>query len=91
VATRSVANRSKRSSPVGGGSESLAQEVADLLTLETSELREKWSALCGVDRGNLAVDVILSRTIRLGGASEGLAVARERGMCVSTRRRSGKG
>jgi hypothetical protein len=43
VETRSVANRNKRSSAVGGGSESLEQEVSDLLTLDTSELREKWS------------------------------------------------
>jgi len=63
VATRRVANRNKRSSPVGGGSESLAQEVADLLTLETSELREKWSALCGVDPPDRMGRTLLIRAI----------------------------
>ena len=61
MATRSVANRNKRSSVVGGGSESLEREVSDLFTLDTSELREKWSALCGVDPADR-----LGRTLLIG-------------------------
>ncbi|MEA2649904.1 MAG: hypothetical protein QOG61_2339 [Candidatus Binataceae bacterium] len=60
--TRSVANRNKRSSS-GGGSESLEQEVADLLSLETSELRGKWSALCGVDPPDRLGRTLLIRAI----------------------------
>ena len=63
MATRRVANRNKRSSAVGGGSESLEQEVSDLLSLETSELREKWSALCGVDPPDRLGRTLLIRAI----------------------------
>ena len=63
MATRRVANRNKRSSAVGGGSESLEREVADLLSLETSELREKWSALCGVDPPDRMGRTLLIRAI----------------------------
>jgi hypothetical protein len=58
-----VANRNKRSSAVGGGSESLEREVADLLTLATRELREKWSALCGVDPPDRLGRTLLIRAI----------------------------
>ena len=61
--TRSVANRNKRSFAVGGGSESLEQEVSDLLTLATRELREKWSALCGVDPPDRMGRTLLIRAI----------------------------
>jgi Protein of unknown function (DUF2924)/Resolvase, N terminal domain/Recombinase len=63
VAARIVANRNNRSSAVGGGSESLEQEVSDLLILDTSELREKWSTLCGVDPPDRLGRTLLIRAI----------------------------
>ncbi len=61
--TRSVVNRNKRSFAVGGGSQSLKQEVSDLLILDNGELREKWSALCGVDPPERMGRTLLLRAI----------------------------
>ena len=63
MATRIAVSRNKRSSAVGGGSEDLEQEVSNLLTLDTSELREKWSALCGVDPPDRMGRTLLIRAI----------------------------
>jgi hypothetical protein len=63
VETRSVANRKKRSSAVGGGSKGLQQEISDLLTLDIDGLRDKWAALFGFSPSPLLGRPFMIRSI----------------------------